>query len=62
MSVAPTLFARLGIPFVDISDRIYDGAGGDPSKIAIPGDGHPNERGTELIAEATWDAIATYLK
>jgi hypothetical protein len=57
MSIAAALFRQLNVPYFDISDRVYERAGGSLTAISIAGDGHPNELGARLIAEEAWRVL-----
>jgi hypothetical protein len=57
ISTAATLFRKLGVPYFDISDRVYERTGGSLTPISIAGDGHPNELGAEIIAEEAWRVL-----
>ncbi len=43
------------VPFFDVTGCFVDKTGGDKNSILIPGDGHPNEEGAEMIAGCTWE-------
>ena len=51
---APSLFSQLSVPYRDLSTRAEFG---DTGSLVIDGDGHPNERGHELIARAAWEEL-----
>jgi lysophospholipase L1-like esterase len=58
---AEAILAAEGIPFVDLAPAVMAAAGGDLEPYRIPGDGHPNEAGAELIARASWPVLAPHL-
>ena len=60
-SVAPEIFDKEGIQFIDISAGIESATGGNPDRIMIPYDGHPNEAGALLIAEQVWPRLKPFL-
>lgn len=61
MAGARDFFRDRNIAFHDISDAVYERAGGTTSEIAIPGDGHPNEKGAQIIAEESWKVLSGLL-
>lgn len=54
MSSADGFFREIGVPFFDISARVFERANGDLSSFSIANDGHPNERGASAIAVEAW--------
>jgi len=48
------LMAKEGIRFFDLTSQVTGAVLKDPAGYKIPGEGHPNERGAALIAEAAW--------
>jgi hypothetical protein len=53
IETAASFFARLGVPYLSVA-RAHGPLAGPPQSLEIPGDGHPNERGARLIADAVW--------
>jgi hypothetical protein len=43
-----------GIYFYDLRGPIVDAVRANPGAFTIKGDGHPNEEGARLIAQAAW--------
>ena len=54
MHRAPDLFAREGVPYHDITPEVLAATGGRPEEFIIPGDSHPDEEGSRLIALHSW--------
>lgn len=54
-------FQSCGIPYFDLTPRLNEMSGGDFQRITIPNDGHPNEEGARLIAEAAWPWLLTQI-
>lgn len=61
MSTAAQAFAEDGIVFYDCTNDLRQELGNDYSSIQIVGDGHPNEAGAKLIAEANWTPLQKFL-
>ncbi|MCP4264434.1 MAG: SGNH/GDSL hydrolase family protein [Candidatus Brocadiaceae bacterium] len=47
-------FQSIDVPFLDIRYAIYGKLKKDESGFIIRGDGHPNEKGSKLIADMSW--------
>jgi lysophospholipase L1-like esterase len=54
MASATRTFTNLGVPYLDISPMIGETIRSAPEKYTIAGDGHPNERAAQLIANAVY--------
>lgn len=54
MSTAKEFFEHNNIPFGDISPYLYHLVSKNQTDYIIHGDGHPNERGSKLIANKAW--------
>jgi len=52
--VAHDFFKEINIPFFDISPAVYGKVKEMPGEFIIHGDGHPNENGSKLIADMSW--------
>jgi lysophospholipase L1-like esterase len=61
IAVAPQFFRESNIEFHDISDAVFELAAGSTAGITIANDGHPNEEGARIIAEAAWKVLAPLL-
>jgi hypothetical protein len=59
---AETFFQREGILFKDIAPEVIAASGGRVEDLIIPGDGHPNEAGSELIAFSAWNWLRPQLQ
>lgn len=52
--VANEFFKEINVPFSDISPAVYGKVKERPDEFIIHGDGHPNENGSKLIADMSW--------
>jgi lysophospholipase L1-like esterase len=57
MASASQTFAALGVPYQDISAVIGETINAAPEQYAIAGEGHPNERAAQLIANAVYNGF-----
>jgi hypothetical protein len=57
MASAKRIFAGLGVPYLDISPPVGAALQAAPEDYTIPGEGHPNERAAELIADAVYQSF-----
>ena len=57
MALAERFFEEAGIPYKDVSHDVLRARIRAPGSFIIANDGHPNERGSELIATAVWPFI-----
>lgn len=48
-------FQQLGVPFVDLAPAVFAQKESAPDDFIIAGEGHPSERGAELIADSAFD-------
>lgn len=48
-------FQSIDVPFFDITPTVYGRLGKNQSEFIIQGDGHPNEKGSKLIADMSWN-------
>jgi hypothetical protein len=62
MAVADQFFEQAGIPYSDVSRDVLRARMQAPQTFIIPHDGHPNERGSELIARSVWPFIEEKLR
>ena len=51
---APEIFENMNVPFVDTTTYVSEARNRNPAKFVIPGDLHPNESGSRLIADKAW--------
>lgn len=58
---AETVFSKLGVPYLSIA-RARGAAATSTESLQIPGDGHPNERGAEIIADTVWPWLRDHLQ
>ncbi len=58
---ADSFFSAHGIPWHEISGEVEAAAGGDMDVLIIARDGHPNDHGARLVAEAAWPRLAPHL-
>ncbi len=58
---AEEIFREERIAFYDCSGEFRERIQGDYSVVTIPGDGHPNEYGAQLIAELNWPYVRSFL-
>ncbi len=58
---APEFFAREGIPFQDLTPQLVAEVGDRIESVDIPGDPHPNELGSALIAKHAWTWLRSRL-
>jgi hypothetical protein len=54
LAIAAEFFKSEGIPYKDLSPDITKANGGDRRGLAIPNEGHANEKGNEMIALFAW--------
>jgi lysophospholipase L1-like esterase len=54
---AAGIFAGLGVPYHDVSPAVGVAIRAAPRDFTIPGDGHPNERAAQLIADAVYQSF-----
>jgi|APSaa5957512535_1039671.scaffolds.fasta_scaffold50871_1 hypothetical protein len=47
-------FKSIDLPFLDIAPSVYEKIGDNRSEFILHGDGHPNEKGSKLIADMSW--------
>ena len=47
-------FQSIEIPFIDIAPSVSGRIGDNRSEFIFQGDGHPNEKGSKLIADMSW--------
>jgi len=47
-------FESIDVPFLDIAPSVYGRIGDNRSEFIFQGDGHPNEKGSKLIADMSW--------
>jgi len=47
-------FQSIDVPFFDITPTVYEKLRMNHSEFIIQGDGHPNEKGSKLIADMSW--------
>ena len=47
-------FQSIDVPFLDIAPSVYERIGDNRSEFIFHGDGHPNEKGSKLIADMSW--------
>jgi lysophospholipase L1-like esterase len=59
---AEAFFEREEIPFKDLAPEIMAAWGGRLQDLLIPGDGHPNEVGSKLIAVHAWKWLRPRLR
>lgn len=57
MAAAEQFFEDAGIPYNDVSHEVLRARMQAPETFIITNDGHPNERGSELIARSVWPFI-----
>jgi hypothetical protein len=57
MTLAERFFEQAGIPYSDVSHEVLRARMQAPETFTIPNDRHPNERGSELIAQSVWPFI-----
>jgi lysophospholipase L1-like esterase len=62
MMKAEEIFQKENIPYHDITPEVLLTINGQLEDFVIPGDGHPNERGSKLIADRAWLWLAPHLK
>jgi hypothetical protein len=62
MAVAARFFEEAGIAYADVLPEVLAIRRRAPELYIIPADGHPNERGSELIASAVWPFIKQSLR
>jgi len=48
-------FQSIDVPFLDIAPSVYGRLGDNRSEFIFQGDGHPNEKGSKLIADMSWN-------
>ncbi len=59
---APQFFSTNRFAFHDLGPEVFRIAQGDFSRLVIPNDLHPNERGGEAIAASTWQWLQPQLR
>jgi lysophospholipase L1-like esterase len=59
---APDFFTALDVPFHDLTPQLKRAVGKNWEDYLIPGDGHPNARGAQLVAGAVWPWLRPHLE
>jgi hypothetical protein len=54
---AESVFRDLRIPYADITAELSSRIQTESPGVSIPGDGHPNEAGAELMSELNWPHV-----